>query len=168
MSPVRKSFDRMSAEELCREGDRLRGILLEASEHLYAVYSTLSMQTRRQPVDGMTAAYITISNAGQRLAGVVMQGSRRMVNVDRILVSAHQAVQEEQDRVAEQKRKREAREAKAKAEKARETLHAQILSGEVTNVDSHTLLRAIAGAKPVLSNDDSDDLDDLFGNEDGS
>lgn len=165
MPPVRKSFDRMSAEELCREGDRLRGILLESSEHLHRVYATLSTQIRRQPADGMTAAYLTISNAGQRLAGAVMQGSKRMVNVDRILTSARQSVQEEKERVVEQKRKRETRERNEKAAAARESLHAQILAGEVSS-DSRTLLQAIAGAK---STSPSEDLDELFGDgEDGS
>jgi hypothetical protein len=105
----KKPLEKLSSLELCQEASRVRSDLEEKSEYLNEVYSHLYSVTRKSSADGMTYTYLSIANAGKRLAGVVYQASRRTSSTEiRSILAAERevAIQKKSQESLDKRRKK--------------------------------------------------------------
>lgn len=159
-SRFKKPIDQMTPDELCQEAMRLREGLVATAEHLHAVYATLYTRVRRNPSEDAAPAYIAVANAGKRLSGMVLQGLRRAIHFDRVLVAAKQDLEIRARRERERQERQERKEAKeAERQSGRRLVDDPLDMGDSFEPMLQELLSG-AGSST------SEDLDDLYGEED--
>lgn len=141
----RKPLDQMTPEELCGEAARLREHIAHSAERLGDIYGTLYTSIRRRTAStdlssGEVHAYTSVSNAGRRLAGIVLQAVKRTSYVDRLVESA-KADAEEADRQKRAKEQEQERRSVAKqAAEQREKSFRERLFGHDSPVTQDDLI----------------------------
>ena len=128
--------DARSTEDFKQLLEEMRGVKSEIdqkAQRLYALSLRLSQGARRIP-DDIAPTYILYANAWQRFAGMVNQGMKRNVAVDRVLKCALDRKSEEKENAVEALRSKH-------SPKTQSYVHAPTnddfaeLFGELTNVE---------------------------------
>lgn len=145
----RKPLDQMSPEELCEEASRLRTAISKSAERLGDLYGMLYSSVRRgsHVSTGEVYAYISVANAGKRLAGMIVQAVRRTNGVDKVLVTARADAEE-----AERQRLQKEREEKDREDREKRRLTAEKVDREFKE--------RLFGYDPQVT---QDDLIELYG-----
>lgn len=144
------------AEKLFQEASRLRAKIVTAAEQLHQVCALLYTRVRRNPSD-LTYPFVSISNAGRRFAGSVIQGAKRTEAVDRILLATKKAAEEAKEHKEAQQRQEAQK--KLRAEKA--AAATRDVYGIFVSSNTETVIDQLLASGSAVS-----DLNDLYGDKD--
>jgi len=141
-----KPIDQMTPDELCKEAIRLRELISRVAEQLGGIYGTLYSSVRRRTANadlsaGEIYAYTSVSNAGKRLAGTVLQAVRRTSNIDRLVDNAKADAEESERQRSRKEQDRERSRATKQAVERRDRDFRERLLGYDSRVTQDDLIR---------------------------
>jgi hypothetical protein len=155
----RKPLDQMGIDELCAEAVRIRDLMVDHSEKLNEIYTTLYSKARRVS-DEAAYSYISIANSGKRFSGMVHQAARRTAGVENRILTVVARDLEDRTRQRQVEAERLAREVEwqKSASSAKDPL--EVLYGIPRSVSDER--DVVAARLPVAT---LSDIEDLYGEE---